>query len=209
MTEHPLPPPPPPAPAPLTTGPGSRAALLTGWFALQGGTSIALILAWRFGFSTHPEILGTCGGFLAIHVVLLALYRYSEHPLARGALQQFSHRLVHSGVGFYGLVTLARFLQLEVDDILADLNGEWSLSIGGFIREWVIGFSIDSLRNSIEAFQWPWKLLLRAGWPWTIGALACCWLPYALAGRLFPDLKQLLEAESGNKTETSDGPANR
>lgn len=207
MVENP--PPPPAPPAPLPTGSGARANLLAGWFAVQAGASIALILAWRFGYSTHPEILGTCGSFLAIHVVLLGLFRYSEHPLARSALQRFGARLVHSGVGFYGLMTLARFLQLEVEDILADLAGDWSGSLGGFIREWVIGFSIDSLRNSIEAFQWPWKLLLRTGWPWTIGALACCWLPYALAGRMFPALKQFLEAESGKAESSSEVTASR
>src|SRR5690606_10059746 len=105
------------------------------------------------------------GAFLVLHAALLLLSAFGELPLARKALRGMGTHVVNSGVGFYGLVTLSRFLHLEALDLIEGLEAGLPVTMRELVKDWVIGFSLDSLMNTIEAFQWPWKLLLPAGWP--------------------------------------------
>ncbi len=73
----------------------------------------------------------------------------------------------------YGVVTLARFLQLEVQTLWAELQGAGSLPdfVRGEAFEVLIGFSIRSLFNSIEAALWPIDVIRGYGWVGILGIM--------------------------------------
>jgi hypothetical protein len=110
-------------------------------------------------------------------------------------------------VGFYGLMTLARFLQLEAHEIVDSLTSLQSLRslLGSMAFEWFIGFSVESLKNSIEAFMWPVWMMQRQGMILAGVVVLALWSLYVLGARVFPDLHA--ELESGEESAQSDGAA--
>jgi len=171
----------------------------------------AVQLALGAGLSVWPLIQTTpiatvftlVGGFLMLHASLMFLTSLSESALARATLRFVGSHVVKSGVGFYGLVTLSWFIQLEVVDLIATLSEGWPETLRAMVKDWLIGFSKDSLMNFIEAVQWPWKLLLPAGLPIAAAALLTCYLPYRLGMWLLPSMDAELSGKTKDQSKSS------
>lgn len=171
------------------------------WAWLAGGlllVGLALLSLGLFGLLPVRGLSGFVGSFLALYAVLVLLQGPHSAILGAGLKQRLQRAIVNSGVGFYGVVTLARFLQLELHDVLAALR-EFELTrsqMQGMLRDWLIGFSIQSLMNSIDAMLWPFKLMNAHGMVTAAIVVAPLWALYRLGGMLFPELHALIEAEA-------------
>ena len=193
---------PPPPPATLHHARVER--LLPVWAAAQCAVGLALVAWPTLSETAHAPVYTLVGVFLVVHASLLLSTAFAESPLARRALKTVGKHVINSGVGFYGLVTFSRFLHLEALDFVDGLQSGLPTTARELIKDWVMGFSIDSLMNTIEAFQWPWKLLLNAGWPVAAMALAACYLPYTMANRFLPDVAKLVSAKDAEDAKDSD-----
>lgn len=159
---------------------------------LQAACGLALLTSTVIAAVPLAELWTVSGIFLLLHAAIAGLVANSHQPWSSALQRRLRRTLVSYGLGYYGLMTLARFLQLEAADLIdswANLQWSWRR----FLIDWLIGFSVESMMNSIEAFQWPWKLLLRSGWPASLLVLAVTWLPYSLAARWLPGLRTSLE----------------
>jgi len=171
----------------------------------------AVQLAFGAGLSVWPLIQVTpiasvftlVGGFLLLHASLMVLTSLSESALARATLRFIGSHVVKSGVGFYGLVTLSRFIHLEIVDLIAMLSDDWPETLRAMVKDWLIGFSKDSLMNFIEAVQWPWKLMQLAGMPIAAAAVLACYLPYRVGIWLLPAMGAELTGEAKEPSKTA------
>jgi hypothetical protein len=81
------------------------------------------------------------------------------------------------GKGFYGVMGLAVFLLLEIDTLRANFSGPEP--IRAFLSElglnWLIGFSLDSLMNFLQALVWPVRVLDTLGTNAALAIGGLCW----------------------------------
>lgn len=151
------------------------------------------------------------GCFLALYGGMVVLQRLPAGWLGRTLRQRLRAAVVSSGVGFYGVMTLARFLQLEVHDLLG-LAVEFELSrslVSHLIRDWLIGFSMQSLMNSIDAMMWPVMLMREYGMPVAAAVVLSTWSLYALGARTFPEVHAELEADEDELDDEQQGDEDR
>jgi len=152
-------------------------------------TGLAVVALSVAGWLAPTGTAAHLGSFLALYGVIVALQRTPPDRLSPRLRQRLQATIVRSGVGFYGVMTLARFLQLELHDLL---DAAWSFEISrdtfiGLARDWLIGFSAESLRNTIDAFMWPVRLMSAQGMPVAAVLVLAAWSLYALGARVFPE----------------------
>jgi hypothetical protein len=178
--------------AELIDGVREEWAWITGALLAVGAVLVLLAL---FGGLRPSGVSAFVGFFLLVYGLLIALQR-PQFAMLGGAFQRRLHAaVVSNGVGFYGAMTLARFLQLETIDIVEDL-GTFEPSRSQFIgigMEWLIGFSVQSMMNSIQAFMWPWKLIADYGLTSAAIVAGSAWVLYSLGARVFPELHSQIE----------------
>lgn len=110
--------------------------------------------AWLFGRTLVPTIL------VLTLVMEWATERQIEGGLLGAALAPVRKMWGSSGAGLYSAIAAATFVRLEVETFL----DEWAAT--GSLRAWLreelpeflVGFSLDSIGNVIEASIWfvPW-----------------------------------------------------
>ena len=164
---------------------------------------LGLILPAALGWLPAGGLSGFVGCFLLVYAVLILLQQAPDEWFG----QRFSGRLhaaiASSGVGFLGVFCLARFLQLELHDLI-EAVGEFEFSrsqLGGIVREWLIGFSLQSLMNSISAMLWPYKMFAELGWMRAGLVLGSLWSLYRFGAWLFPELHRQIEAEEADEDD--------
>ncbi len=147
------------------------------------------------------------GSFLLLYATLIVLQRRTFSGISSTLGQRLRAAVISKGVGFYGVMTMARFLQLELHDLIEGL-GEFAATrdqVIGIAKDWLIGFSAQSLRNTIDAFLWPVKLMGDYGM-FRAGIVAgSAWVLYALGSKVFPDLHAGIEVK---KVDPKKGKAN-
>ncbi len=182
----------PPWAAPLVAGVAQQWQALVLGLAAAGG--LLLLLAW-IGPLPRTGLAGFLGSYLLLYAMLVTLQSGRLDWIGPKLRARLGKAVVSRGVGFYGCMTLARFCQLELHSLVQSV-GEFEMSrsqLAGMAMEWLIGFSQESLRNSIEAFMWPARLIGDHGIA-SAGAVAVgSWLLYALGARAFPELHRRIE----------------
>jgi len=174
------------------------------------GTGGLLLLGSLLGPIARTDLAAFAGAYLLLYGALVGL-QSGALGIAGPVLQQrLKKAVVSSGVGFYGVVTLSRFLQLELYDLIEGLAAfdATRLQVRAVIQEWLIGFSVQSLHNSISAFLWPAKLIGEYGMFRAGAAAGTAWLIYAGGARVFPEVHEALESDDHDEAgDDSDMPA--
>lgn len=162
------------------TGSGKRIALLV--IAALGVT----LCAARPAVAPVPAgMVQLFGAALCVYATIVALAWYPIPWLSRRLEQAFEHVLQAKQTGWYLVVALASFARAEVSSVLAYRESEFSPQQAalGFLKEYLTGFSLDSLMNAIWAPLWPMGMMQRHGLgPTAIFALVVYGL-YALGAR--------------------------
>lgn len=172
------------------------------WISLGlTGVGLVLVALSIVGVVPAKSMSGFIGCFLLLYGTLIVLQRPFFSGLGKTLQKRMHMAIASSGVGFYGVMTLARFFQLELHDVLADL-ADLDLSqlrLRGLVLDWLIGFSMQSLKNSIDAFMWPLKLMSAYGKAGAAIVVGAAWGLYWLGARVFPDVHAAIEQETDAK----------
>jgi hypothetical protein len=159
-------------------------------------SGLALLLLSLAGILPPKGMTALVGSYLALYGGIIALHRLPPELAGRPLRRALHGSVLKSGVGFYGVMTLARFLQLELHDLvdgLAALELSRTMLLG-LLKDWLIGFSLQSLHNTIEAFLWATRLIGEYGLPLAGAVAAACWTLYAFGARAFPGLRAMLDS---------------
>lgn len=146
--------------------------------------------AWRFGRTLVPTLL------VLTLVMEWATERRVEGGLVGAALHPVRKMWSSSGTGFYSAMAAVTFVRLEVDTFLA----EWARagSLQAWLREelpeFLLGFSLDSIGNVIEASIWfvPWLSSFPTRDAVVLGA--GCAAAYGLGRWAWPDARREVAA---------------
>lgn len=205
-------PPPPPAPSQHDESTAERAALPAAGQAPPAHGQIALLLAYlgagllllaigALFEGSAGVVVRLIGPFLCCHAAIVAASWLPAGVLSR-RLDTFLDRWVGDiGGGFYGLMALAMFVRLEVDAVYQEVTGfDFSAgAIGGAVLPWVIGFSLDSLLNSIKAAIWLPYLFGQIGLWGTAATVGMAWGLFAFGSRVFPQPAFLRETRASRR----------
>jgi hypothetical protein len=181
------------------------------WPWLVGGqllVGLALLLPATLGWLPSEGLSGFVGCFLAVYATLILLQQAPDAWFGRRFRARLHAAIASSGVGFYGVLCLARFLQLELHDLLdAARDFEFGLGqLGGIVRDWLIGFSVQSLMNSIKAMLWPLMIFSEFGWQRAGPLMGSLWLLYRFGGWLFPELHRQIEVDEAEQSPAPPKP---
>lgn len=185
-------PPPPPALDPLP----SRIQQITLLLILVAGLSAALA-GMLFSFE-HHELLQHGGFFLMTYAVVMGASWLPPSVLSRRMDRLLDRWVRNSSGGYYGVMALATFAQLELASLLDSIAAfEFAIpQLREFAIQTAIGFSMDSVKNFVWAMAWPWKLMPEHG-IWAAAILvALTWGVFRLGRELLPHT--MLEAAARN-----------
>jgi hypothetical protein len=163
----------------------------------QALIGLALVAGGVAGWLPAKGLSGFVGCFLLVHALLILLQQPQAEPFGARFQRRLHAAIASSGLGFYGVLCLSRFVQLELHDLMeAAAEFEFSRSqLGGIVRDWLIGFSVQSLMNSIEAMLWPIRMIAARGWVEAALLLSSLWCLYRFGAWLYPELHRQIEAE--------------
>lgn len=155
------------------------------------------VLVWVAALS-EGAAASAAAAISAFLFVYAAAAIVSRLPDAWGGVQGRTWMRKHVGdlgAGFYGVMGLAVFLQLEAQTLVDQLGG--ATPIRSFVAElgvnWLIGFSIESFKNFVQALIWPANLISDLGARGAVMVAGICWGILWLASRLLP--AECLECE--------------
>lgn len=125
-------------------------------------------------------------------------------PLGGPVDRLLDSQLKQWGSGVYGLIALSVFLRLEAQSLIEGLQNirggsDW---VKGMLRDWLIGFSVESLKNLISAAVWPARVIQHAGVWGFLAFLAACSAVFELGRRLMPEQQARLEEQRSDWVET-------
>lgn len=146
------------------------------------------------------------GLFLCCHAGIVAASWLPPQVLSRRLDAWLDRWVADVGGGFYGLMALSLFVGLEVAALVEDVRG-FELSLGRMAEAmlpWLLGFSLESLMNSLKAIIWPVFLLSALGTTGALVTAGLAWGLFALGARVFPQ-PAFLTARRPRKS--SDPPA--
>lgn len=175
-------PPPPPALDPLP----SRVQQITLLRLFVAGLLAALAGMW-LSFQ-HHELLQHGGFFLMTYAVVMAASWLPPSVLSRRVDRLLERWVRNSSSGYYGVMALATFAQLELASVLDSIAGfEFAISkLREFAIQTAIGFSREAVMNFVWAMAWPWKLMPEHGlWPAAI-LVAATWGVFRLGREVLP-----------------------
>jgi hypothetical protein len=182
---------PPPAPAPPPPPPSARGSEAAIWVLPLLATLVVAILLLR-RVDAAPELLRHdlvplwCS-FVLTYVGCAAISLLPA-PLGQRVDGILDRHLLRWGSGLYGVVALSVFLRLEILSFIETLR-EWPGGNSlwrGLLRDWLIGFSIESLRNAISAVTWPASVVIKHGWQGLAGFGLASSAVFGLGRRLLP-----------------------
>lgn len=154
----------------------------------MGAGGLALAGMGLFAGSGAGQALLQLGSFLAVYAGVVALSLLPSSALGE-RVDAFLERWVKDpSAGFYGMMALASFLQLELRMFVREL-AELELGAGlvaQAIVRWLIGFSVESFVNMLWAMVWPVRLLVAADPVVVASTVALAWLAYWQVGRRLP-----------------------
>lgn len=171
-------------------GVGVALLAFTGLVAL--GLSMTLL-------DEHADAFGFFGIALLLYALLIMSSRLPESWVGSWVAKRLDAWVESHGAGFYGLVALARFVQLEAEDAVAELltfdlgNFDWSEQL----THHVMGFSMDSLRNLISASIWPAQVFTEWGFLPAAMILGALWGVHSLGTRIFPEAHPVAKGAAG------------
>ncbi len=175
-------PPPPPALDPLP----SRVQQITLLLLLVTGLCAALA-GMLLSFQYH-ELLQQGGFFLMTYAVLMAASWLPPSVLSRRVDRLLERWVRNSSGGYYGVMALATFAQLELASLLDSIAAfEFAIpQLREFAIHTAIGFSMDAVMNFVWAMAWPGKLLPQHGL-WAAAILvAATWGVFRLGREILP-----------------------
>lgn len=172
--------------------------------ALAGLAVVALLLRQlmpELPLLQHPLLPLWC--LFVLTYVGVAAISLMPAPLGEALDRMLTSRLQQSGAGLYGVIALAIFLRLEASSF-AEAWASTSMQslVSSLLREWLIGFSLDSLMNSIQALVWPGTLISRHGWLQAGLFVLACVAVFELGKRMLPEAHRRMEDE-----DEADAPA--
>lgn len=162
--------------------------------------TVALLLARRLlpalDMLQHPLIPLWCAFVLTY--VGAATISLLPAPLGGPIDRLLDRQLSQWGAGVYGLVGISVFLRLEAQTFVGSLQGMSDVSgwAQGLLRDWLIGFSVESMKNMIAASIWPAQVIRQGGVWGFLGFLGACSAVFELGRRLMPEQQARLEAEA-------------
>jgi hypothetical protein len=132
-------------------------------------------------------------------------------PLGRPIDRLLDKHLGQWGAGVYGLIGLSVFLRLEAQSLIEGLQEMRDASelAKGLLRDWLIGFSVESLKNVIAASIWPAQVIRQGGVWGFLGFLGACSAVFEIGRRWMPELQARLEPTEDAKGEDEAGKAGR
>jgi hypothetical protein len=191
----------PPGPASDGSADLERQARTARWLlpAMAAGV-VALLLARRAGMGgpllEHP-LLPLWASFVLTYVGCTAL-SLMPAPLGQRLDELLDRHLQSWGSGLYGVISLAVFLRLE----LASALESWG-NVSGMDRlwrnllwDWLVGFSMESMRNAISAVTWPLPVLREHRWQGLLAFMLACSVVFALGRRLLPERHRRLDTDA-------------
>ncbi len=166
------------------------------------GLSAVLLLLSMWAAPGYARGLALVAAFLFVYAAAALLSRLSDEWGGARGRTWIRKNVGDLGAGFYGVMGLAVFLLLEAQTLLDQLGGP--TPIRSFVSElginWLIGFSIESFTNFIQALIWPANLISDMG---TYGAAivaGICWAILWYASRVLP--AECLECGDDEDEET-------
>lgn len=176
------------------------------WLWLVAGQALvglALVSLGLAGWLPAKGLAGFVGCFLLLYATLI-LFQHRQIDLIGDRLQRRLHAAISSsGVGFYGVACVSRFLQLELHDLLEALAGfEASRQqVMAMARDMLIGFSVQSLMNSIQSFIWPVQVFASYGLLKAVLVLGPLWLLYRFGAWLYPAMHREIENDDALESD--------
>jgi hypothetical protein len=154
-----------------------------------GGMTLAIALALGWHRTSASQVAIVVAGTAALG---LSFWRMSRPgALRRGILG----RIQRFGGGTYGIAAFASLIYLESVSLLRDWND--AAGVGDLVdrhaMEWLIGFSGETIRNTISAAMWPFYWLQHGGALTAILVGSAAWT----ASRLLPMLASDADARAG------------
>lgn len=171
-------------------GVGVALLAFTGLVAL--GLSMTLL-------DEHADAFAFFGIALLLYAFLIMSSRLPESWVGSWVAKRLDAWVESHGAGFYGLVALARFVQLEAEDAVAELLAFdlWNFDWNEQLTHHVMGFSMDSLRNLISASIWPAQVFTEWGFLPAAMILGALWGVHSLGTRIFPEAHPVAKGAAG------------
>lgn len=182
LTPSPPLPPPPPVLDPRPS------ALQSRWLGVLFGGGVLLILT-GLALQTNAGLLLQRGGFfLATYAVLIGAAWLPSGVLSRRIDTLVERWVRNSSGGFYGVMALSIFLQLEAVALVRRiLEFEPSVDeLRNAVIQHLIGFSQDSVMSFVWGMAWPGRLLKDHGSSATAALAVAAWLVFRLSQRIVP-----------------------
>lgn len=178
----PTPPTPPrfdPRPTPL------QQRLLLGLF---GAGAVLALVGYLFDFGL-ARLLQRGGWFLLCYAFVVGTSWLPPSILSR-RVDAFLDRWIKTGAtGFYGVMALATYAHLELRTFVESVvEFEFGSDlVRDTLMQWVMGFSVDSLKNFVMAMAWPATLWgKQATGLAPVILVAASWGVYEIGRRLLP-----------------------
>jgi hypothetical protein len=177
-----------PAPPPPPVLDPRPSALQSRWLGVLFGAGVSLILAGLALQSDTGLLLQRAGGFLATYAVLIGAAWLPSGVLSRRIDALVERWVRNSSGGFYGVMALSVFLQLEAVALVQRIvEFEPSLDeLRNAAIQHLIGFSHDSVMSFVWGMAWPGRLLRDHGGAATAALAIGAWLVFRLSQRIVP-----------------------
>jgi hypothetical protein len=141
-----------------------------------------------FAVGTLAEGAAVIAAFLFVYAAAALVSRLPETWGGARGRAWVREKMGDLGAGFYGVMGLTVFVLLEIQTLLADFYGPTPVRtfLTNLGLSWLMGFSLDSLKNLLMAMVWPVQLVDALGTRAALIVAGLCWGLLWGASRLLP-----------------------